>query len=229
MSKINHKTKDIYVQYGAGNIAIEGWLNFDASPTLRLQKIPIIGRIFKKKIIFDKNILFGDIVKGLPIKPNSIQGLFASHVLEHLAYDDAITTLKNSFTMLKPGGCFRLIVPDLQFYLDNYNTKLSTNGKKRKLAAYEFNLLSGLGRKESLNSLFARFKRTFGNSSHLWMWDYPSLAAELKKVGFINISKFRRGSSKDKMFLKPERDYQFSGSIGNYGLCIQAYKPFKES
>ena len=42
--------KKIYVQYGAGNQAVEGWLNFDASPTLRIQKIPIIGRLLRSKL-----------------------------------------------------------------------------------------------------------------------------------------------------------------------------------
>ena len=33
-----------YVQYGAAYSAPEGWLNFDASPTLRLQKLPVAGK-----------------------------------------------------------------------------------------------------------------------------------------------------------------------------------------
>ena len=35
-----------YIQYGAGPSSCpEGWLSFDASPTLRLQRLPLIGRL----------------------------------------------------------------------------------------------------------------------------------------------------------------------------------------
>ncbi len=37
----------IYVQYGCGLSAPAGWNNYDASPTLRLQKLPVVGDIFK--------------------------------------------------------------------------------------------------------------------------------------------------------------------------------------
>lgn len=40
----------VYVQYGAGNEAIEGWVSFDASPTLRIQKFPIIGKLLSTKL-----------------------------------------------------------------------------------------------------------------------------------------------------------------------------------
>ena len=36
------------VQYGCGLSDPEGWKNFDSSPTLRLQKLPLIGRFIKK-------------------------------------------------------------------------------------------------------------------------------------------------------------------------------------
>ena len=32
-----------HVQYGCGFLAPGEWLNFDASPTLRLEKIPMLG------------------------------------------------------------------------------------------------------------------------------------------------------------------------------------------
>ena len=103
---MNEETMKLYVQYGAGNEAVKGWLNFDASPTLRIQKLPLIGKLLRSKLncVFDDDILYGDIIKGLPIKANSVDGLFCSHVLEHLSYADFYTALFNSFKYLKPGG-----------------------------------------------------------------------------------------------------------------------------
>ena len=34
-----------YVQYGCGLSAPHEWLNFDASPILRLQKLPLLGQL----------------------------------------------------------------------------------------------------------------------------------------------------------------------------------------
>ena len=65
----------LYVQYGCGLSAPVGWQNFDASPTLRLQKIPLIGKLVRK-VDFPSNVLYGDIVKGLPgIAPQSCDGV----------------------------------------------------------------------------------------------------------------------------------------------------------
>jgi hypothetical protein len=39
----------IYIQYGCGLSAPKEWTNFDVSPTLRIQKLPIDRHNFKKQ------------------------------------------------------------------------------------------------------------------------------------------------------------------------------------
>ena len=106
----------LYVQYGCGLSAPKEWQNFDASPTLRLQRLPIFGALLKKQlnVVFPKEVRYGDIVKGLPLKENSCSGIYCSHVLEHLALKDFRTALINTYKILKPGGVFRCLVPDLE-------------------------------------------------------------------------------------------------------------------
>ena len=57
-----------YVQYGAAYSAPEGWLNFDASPTLRLQKLPVAGkalaRLSGNPEPFPDELRYGDVVRG---------------------------------------------------------------------------------------------------------------------------------------------------------------------
>ena len=134
--------EDIYVQFGAGNEAVARCKNFYVSPRLSLQRLPLIGRVFCGGCIFESVVLHGDLVKGLLLSPNTVKELFASHVLEHLSYDDALTALKNSSKMLKPGGFFRMIVPNFKFYVDDYRTKLSSDGNVKSSSAYDFNPLS---------------------------------------------------------------------------------------
>ena len=102
----------LYVQYGCGFCAPEGWVNFDASPTLRIEKLPIIGHFVKKnRTRFPANVRYGDIVLGLPISNGSADAVYASHVLEHLAREDFETALRDAHRMLRPGGVFRSLCP----------------------------------------------------------------------------------------------------------------------
>jgi hypothetical protein len=225
---MNNKTAKLYVQYGAGNEAVNGWLNFDASPTLRIQKIPFIGRLFRSHLncIFDDDVMYGDIIKGLPIKENSVDGLFCAHVLEHLSYADFFVALDNSFKYLKRGGVFRIIVPNLEYYINRYQTSLnSDNEDERALAAIEFCKGTCFGMEGSRSTLTLRLKDAFANSSHRWMWDFLSLSQALSLKGFININEFRYGDCSDEMFLRPERMHQF-GDSELYGLAIECTKPF---
>ena len=98
----------IYVQYGCGLSAPKEWINFDVSPTLRIQKTPILGSILKSKlnVTFPSNVLYGDVIKGLPIDENSCDGLYCSHTLEHLSLQDFRQAIMNSFKILKKGGNF---------------------------------------------------------------------------------------------------------------------------
>ena len=225
---MNNNSLKRYVQYGAGNQAEPGWINFDASPTLRIQKIPLIGRLLRSKLnrIFDDNVLYGDIVKGLPIEPESVDGLFCSHVLEHLSYTDFYLALNNSFKYLKRGGIFRIIVPNLEYYINKYQMSItSDNEDKKAKAAIEFCKGTCFGIEGSRTTLTQRLNDAFANSGHRWMWDYSSLTQALSENGFININRFQRGDCVDEMFLLPERLHQF-GDSEVYGLALECTKPF---
>ena len=95
----------LYVHYGCHWCASEEWLNFDASPTLRLERLPVVGRMVRKNARrFPSNVLYGDIVRGLPVKENSCDGVYCSHVLEHLALEDCRRALLNTHRMMKKRG-----------------------------------------------------------------------------------------------------------------------------
>ena len=61
-----------YVQYGCGFTAPAEWVNYDASPTLRFERLPVLGKLYtRNKQRFPDNVKYGDIVKGLPEKADS--------------------------------------------------------------------------------------------------------------------------------------------------------------
>ena len=81
---------------------LKEFLNYDSSPTLIYERIPLIGKLYKKnKEFFPSNVMYGDIVKGLPLEENSIEGIYCSHVLEHLALNELKKSLRNIYKLLK--------------------------------------------------------------------------------------------------------------------------------
>lgn len=182
------------IHYGCGLDAPDQWQNFDASPTLRIQKIPIIGSLVKNflNVTFPDNVLYGDIVKGLPLAQNSCDIIYCSHVLEHLALDDFREALRNTHSILKPGGVFRLVVPDLESLILKYNSDKNNNNSDASVTFMENSLL---GTKTRTKGLKGTITTLYGNSNHLWMWDYSSLQNELRNCGFTDIKRVNFGDS----------------------------------
>jgi SAM-dependent methyltransferase len=178
----NEKAK--YVQYGCGLSAPSKWENFDSSPTLRIEKIPLIGYLYSRRNpLFPPNVNYGDVVKGLPFPPFSCEAIYCSHVLEHLSLDDFRTALENTNLLLKPGGIFRFVLPDLEYCARKYINDTSSE------AASTFIRETYLGREFRERGLKSLAKSFFCNSLHLWMWDYKSIYPELESAGFIEIRK----------------------------------------
>jgi SAM-dependent methyltransferase len=213
-----------YVQYGCGHSAPEGWTNFDSSPTLRIERWPLIGRfVTKNESRFPDNVRVADIVRGLPVADGSADGVYASHVLEHLTRSDFETALQNTFRMLKPQGLFRLIVPDLEARARLYVNKLDAGEKD---ANDWFMRATYLGLSSRPRSLMAKAGRLLGGSLHLWMWDFPSMEAQLRQAGFINIRRCALGDSKDAMFVRVEEPSRFLDASDHIvELAVEASKP----
>ena len=173
-------TNNIYNMAAAG-APIE-WRNFDASPTLRFERIPLLGRLYtKNQLRFPENVEYGDIITGLPIPDNSCHIVYCSHILEHLALDEFRLAIKNTYKILVNGGVFRFVVPDLEFMIMNY-----INHSTPKAA---INLMHStlLGREKRFRGLPGLIALWLGNSQHFWMWDYKSIQFELQEVGFRGI------------------------------------------
>ena len=204
-----------HVHYGCGLQAPPTWRNFDASPTLRLQKVPLLRRylLSGKYPIFPRNVEYGHIVKGLPVSANSCRAIYCSHVLEHLALDEFRIALKNTYSYLESKGVFRLVVPDLEQLARNYLDSKDVN------ASYLFMENSGLGKKTRHSGPEGFLRDFFGNSSHLWMWDFRSLSTELQQVGFKEIRSARFGDSKDSRFHDVEDEDRWTSSF-----CIECVK-----
>jgi hypothetical protein len=205
--------KKIYVQYGCGSIAHIEWINFDASPTLRIQKIPLIGRIMRNQlnVVFPSNVLYGDIIKGLPLKEEQCDGIYCAHLLEHLSLTDSRISLRNTLKILKEGGIFRCIVPDLEYYAREYINSLDIGELSASTKFIGSDTILGFTeRPRGLRGLITSF---WGNSRHLWMWAAKSLSQELRIAGFFQISICKFNDCEDVMFRFIEEDVRFMKAV----------------
>jgi hypothetical protein len=197
-----------YVQYGCGGCAPATWLNFDCSPTLRLERLPVLGRLYARTSrTFPDNVLYGDIVRGLPVPVESCRGIYCSHILEHLALDDFLAALRHTFAHLRPGGVFRLVLPDLEGLARAYLADTSASAASRFMEA------SCLGTKERARGLRALARQWLGNSAHLWMWDERGLTEQLRTQGFKDIRRAAFGDAEDRRFDDVEEKDRFDGCL----------------
>lgn len=104
-----------------------------------------------------------DVFKLEKFADNSVDLIYASHVLEHADIKTAQQTLKNWFRALKSGGVLRLAVPDMErhfahyfYYRDLDKLKSALWGSQR----HEFDV-------------------------HKSGWDEATIKRDLENVGFI--------------------------------------------
>ena len=217
----------VYVQYGCGFAAGAGWHNFDRSPTMRIERLPIIGaalgRLSGNRQQFPDDVRYGDICKGLPIADGTVKGVYASHVLEHLSYEDCLKALRNTYAMLEPGGAFRLIVPDLHERARRYLHDVE-NGSAE--ANSVFLRTAHLGREKPPKSWLDLLRMFIGGTDHLWMWDEASMSEQLMAAGFTNVRRCEFGDSGDPMFARVEDITRFiDPGLDMTELALAASKP----
>ena len=198
------------VNFGCGLNTASGWINFDASPTLRLQRSFVIGVLARRALtpLFPDNATYGDITKGLPLPNESVDRMYCSHVLEHLALEDLRLALLNAHHSLKIGGIFRGVLPDLEAetrtYLADEKSSACTDYLDRMM----------LGSRKRSRGLNALLRSALGNSQHLWMWDFKGLKLELESSGFSQVRRASFGDSDFKEYRSVEEPSRWDGCLG---------------
>jgi len=200
-----------YVQFGCGMCAPETWQNFDAGPAFWLQsRLPFLTPLLVKRGFppYPKNIEYGDVIKGLPVPPQSADAVYCSHVLEHMTLDEFRLAIRNVFTYLRPGGTFRLVLPDLEQLIRVYVNDPTPGASSR------FMQDSFLGEPTMTRGLKSMPAALFGRARHLWMWDYKGIAEQLAAAGFTDIRRAQMGDSPDPHFKDVESESRWTDCLG---------------
>ena len=152
-----------YVQFGSGPTAPASFRNLDAGPAFWIQKhLPFLSPLLRRRGFphYPPNIEFCDVSQGFPIAPSTVKAVYCSHVLEHLTLADFRATLRHTYSILQPGGTFRFVLPDLEFYARSYLNSPDPE------AASRFMRETHLGVASSDRGYPKFLKSFFGRSSH---------------------------------------------------------------
>lgn len=213
------------VNMGCGITPIKDWINYDnykrfLFPTNKLfvgfiDKIGLLDEVQKDYIEakIKGKIKRVNILGKIPLKNNSMQVVYSSHVIEHLDRTEVSKFLSESFRILEHRGIFRLVTPDLEKLAKAYIKHGNGN---------EF--IGGLG--------LARIKRTSlrekikyfinGFTYHRWIYDERSLKELLEKTGFINPIVLPPGKT---TISNPGDLNLFEKAEGDLSIFIEASKP----
>ena len=206
--------RNVYLQFGCGLSAPKNWLNYDSSPSLLLQRLPLFGVMnFFLPVVYPKNVFYGDVIKGLPVENNSVDLVYSSHVLEHMSYLEMKRALREIYRILKPGGIFRLVVPDLTFFITNYCNEV-LNPEASHLAAENFLKGTILGEYSPPKNFFLLLRKILGNSQHKWMYDFESLSHALSMERFTSIRRASYNDSIEMAFQDVELRERWTNCLG---------------
>lgn len=183
----------VKVNLGAGLMVAPGWYNIDGHLRAFIAHWPgfVIDMLYSviqtsnqrfskeeyRRILRTNRYIHHDLSYGIPFKDGSVDFLYASHLLEHLHLDEAVRLVRDGLRALKPGGVFRICVPDLAHAVSLYQ-----KGEKRRSLQYFFNE-----------------QKQDGYTYHRYLYDEELLSNLFRECGFSRVVRcaFRDGATPD--------------------------------
>ncbi len=170
---------------------------------------------------FSRDVRYGDIVSGLPVVLGSAAGLYCSHVLEHIDRSSVERALSNSLALLRPGGIFRVVIPDLEARARQYLSDLTA---AQSYASDRFLQGCYLGEEARPRGIGGWARAILGNSRHRWMYDRSQFRQMLADAGFADIRDCEFGDCADPKFADVEALDRFVDA-GIKEIAIEARRP----
>jgi SAM-dependent methyltransferase len=201
-----------FVNLGSGARVAPGWNNVDFSWIMRFGRYPRLCAVFhrlgllsdhryQRILKLDRKEVRWNLAKGIPFADGVFDGVYHSHLLEHLDREVVPDFLKECHRVLKPGGILRVVVPDLEKLARSYVDIMNLLPDRANMSQYHFAveqifdqmvIRTPRWRKDQklvvqmLEHLFT------GNTAragvlHRWMYDRFSLGELLQTTGFVDI------------------------------------------
>jgi predicted SAM-dependent methyltransferase len=150
-----------------------------------------------------------DVCEPLPFENDSLDWVYAEHLIEHISPPAAVVWLSEVKRTLSPGGLLRLSTPDLQKYVEGYAYDNRFLQRHRRLLR-----IMGFGDRIPERRAFM-INQLFYFYGHRWIYDRQELRHVLTRAGFdpgsFSVHEYRSGSMEDVAIL--DQSYRRDESI----------------
>ena len=146
----------VKLNLGSHGVTFEGWVNVDL-------------------VEYGGVNLVQDVRRLLQFESDTVDLIYAGHVLEHFYYDEALDALREWVRVLKPGGVMKVAVPGLELVVEKM-----LNCESPLEQPIQAMLYGGRGRWET-------YREDDELSRHHYSWTKYKLSQTLKEVGLVNV------------------------------------------
>jgi SAM-dependent methyltransferase len=176
------------VNVGCGPSPTAGWVNIDNSPSVALSHLPdvLLRALGRFRLLSAERLRVVHAARqfairrasatNLPFGNGSVDVIYSSHMLEHLDREEAREFLAEAHRVLRPGGWIRIVVPDLERYVREYQEHGNANALIDSLRL----AMPKEGGRERV------IQQVVGFRGHRWMYDSASLTRLIACCGFID-------------------------------------------
>lgn len=179
------------------------WLNVGSGAKSHPYFVNIDGNIFRRPQ------MWLDLKNGIPFAPETVDGIYASHVMEHFYYTEIAKIFRECYRILRPGGGLRMIVPSMEAAITAY-----LSGDRYWFSEFPTKF-------DSLGGRFSNF--LFCDGQHRLAFDFSFAEEALRQAGFPAVTQMRYGESK----LLPEnvlKELEGPSGSGESNLVVEAIK-----
>jgi predicted SAM-dependent methyltransferase len=151
----NEPASPLRLNLGCGPNALDGWTNIDSVAH------PGVDHV-------------ADLREGLPF--GEVAFIYAEHFIEHLAYDDALSLMRECRRVLRDDGVLRLSTPNLDWVVASHYRRTFEKEEHELLGCFWMNT-------------------AFHGWGHQFLWNFATLKATLLDAGFGKVVRGQYGES----------------------------------
>ena len=129
-----------------------------------------------------------DLRRKIPLPDHSLRGIYAEHLIEHLPLQVCKKVIKEFKRLMKIGAVLRIVVPDMELYLELYN-------KHKAGMKPEFPYST---RDDDCTPMM-RLNEVFYGFGHQYNYDAETLARSSKRRDLLKLKRFRSGKGEKKI------------------------------
>jgi predicted SAM-dependent methyltransferase len=139
-----------------------------------------------------------DLRKGIPLRKNSVNKIYSSHMLEHIPFKELDKFIAECYRVLKHGGELSVCVPNARLYIDCYLKKKNFKSEEEMFSEAIVKTGSSI---DQLNYI------AYLGGLHHYMFDEENLIKTLKLSPFKSVVLRNFDISLDKQKRKKESIY----------------------